>query len=195
MELHQTILRILLPVDKELMGASADEILNHVGSAMYSKETIQLKDEEVLFKLPALLRDIVLLIDFDSELNINGILGFLENSSGKYLNETIEVLERIGAVHDANALIDTKRILESNHLSTGQLNRDLQDLELYEISHFKQTHAIEDDEFIEEILDAAERLTFNSLEENLFDHLLACIEANKRSFIEEVQTVLSENKA
>lgn len=195
MEIHQTILRRLLPYNKELINASADEIMDHVGLNRYSEENIQLKDEEVFYKLPALLRDIVLLIDFDTELNMNGILGFLENSTGKYLNETIEALERIGAVHDANALKDIKRILEKYHLSTGQLNRDLQGLELYEINHFRQIHGIADDEFFEEIQLAAEKLTINSQEENIFAHLLTYIEANKMSFVEDVQAVLSENKA
>ncbi|MEC0208763.1 DUF4375 domain-containing protein [Paenibacillus ehimensis] len=113
MEIHQTVIRRLLPDDKELINASADEIMDHVGIKRYSEENIQLKDEEVFYKLPALLRDIVLLIDFDTELNMNGILGFLENSTGKYFNETIEVLERIGAAHDANALKDIKRILKN----------------------------------------------------------------------------------
>ncbi|KEQ22775.1 DMP19 family protein [Paenibacillus tyrfis] len=192
MEIHQTILRRLLPGDKELLNASADEIMDHVALTMYSQENIQLKDEEIFFKLPALLRDIVLLIDFDTELNMNGILGFLENSAGKYVNETIEALERIGAVHDANALKAIHRILENYNLSTGQLHRDLQDLEPYEINHFRQVHAIADDEFFEEIQHAAEKLTIYSQEENMFDHLIAYIEAHKRSFVEDVQAMLSE---
>ncbi|WP_163855496.1 DMP19 family protein [Paenibacillus elgii] len=192
MEIYQTILRRLLPDDKELINASADEIMDHVASNRYRQENIQLKDEEVFFKLPALLQDIVLLIDFDTELNMNGILGFLENSTGKYLNETIEVLERIGAVRDADAMKSIKRILENYNLSTGQLHRDLQDLEPYEINHFRQVHAIADDEFFEEIQHATETLTIHSQEENIFDHLLTYIEANKRSFVEDVQAMLSE---
>ncbi|WP_010497468.1 DMP19 family protein [Paenibacillus elgii] len=192
MEIHYTILRRLLPDNKELINASADEIMDHVASNRYRQENIQLKDEEVFFKLPALLRDIVLLIDFDTELNMNGILGFLENSTGKYLNETIEALERIGAVRDADALKAIKRILENYNLSTAQLHRDLQDLEPYEINHFGQVHAIADDEFFEEIQHAAEKLTIYGQEENIFDHLLTYIEANKRSFVEDVQAMLSE---
>ncbi|KZE73326.1 hypothetical protein AV654_32690 [Paenibacillus elgii] len=192
MEIYQTILRRLLPDDKELINASADEIMDHVASNRYRQENIQLKDEEVFFKLPALLRDIVLLIDFDTELNMNGILGFLENSTGKYLNETIEALERIGAVCDADAMKAIKRILENYNLSTGKLHRDLQDLEPYEINHFRQVHAIADDEFFEEIQHAADKLSTYSQEENIFDHLLTYIEANKRSFVEDVQAMLSE---
>ncbi|NEN82357.1 DMP19 family protein [Paenibacillus elgii] len=192
METHRAILRRLLPDDKELINASADEIMDHVASNRYRQENIQLKDEEVFFELPALLRDIVLLIDFDTELNMNGILGFLENSTGKYLNETIEALERIGAVCDADAMKAIKRILENYNLSTGQLHRDLQDLEPYEINHFRQVHAIADDEFFEEIQHAADKLSTYSQEENIFDHLLTYIEANKRSFVEDVQAMLSE---
>ncbi|MCP3773301.1 DMP19 family protein [Paenibacillus sp. MZ04-78.2] len=189
MDIHQSILRRLLPDDKELLITSSDEIIDHVASNMYSRENIQLKDEEVFFKLPALLRDIVLLVDFDTELNMNGMLGFLENSTGKYLNETIEVLERIGAVHDANALIDIKRILEDYNLSTGRLHRNLQDLELYEINHFEQAHANVDDEFFAKIQYAAEKLTIDSQEDNIFNHLIAYIKANKKSFFEDVQAI------
>ncbi|WP_418936961.1 DMP19 family protein [Paenibacillus anseongense] len=39
----------------------------------------------------------LLILDFDIELQMNGIIGFLENSSGAYLEETMEALFRIRA--------------------------------------------------------------------------------------------------
>lgn len=51
---------------------------------------------ERLRELPAALRTVVLVVDFDTEVSMEGMLGFLENSPGRYLPETITAFETIG---------------------------------------------------------------------------------------------------
>jgi hypothetical protein len=45
---------------------------------------------ENISEIPEILRRFFLFTDFDTKVIINGILGFLENSTGEYLAETIE---------------------------------------------------------------------------------------------------------
>ncbi|WP_338631889.1 hypothetical protein [Clostridium baratii] len=50
-------------------------------------------DREDLVKYPQFIQDIIFIIDYDTELSMNGILGFLKNSTNKYLPQTITALK------------------------------------------------------------------------------------------------------
>jgi hypothetical protein len=189
MTFKEQILR-LLPNSGDLSNTSADELINYVYLNLYNDENNDLRDEAVFPKLPRLLLDIILLIELDTELNMNGVLGFLENSSGKYIKETIEVLERINAYKDADALKTIKKILKNNSLNTRLLNDDLQCLNQYEISNFMQTHRITDIEIIDQIEKASENFYLYQQEENVFDKLINYIETNKQELIQELNTYL-----
>ncbi|MGG4345133.1 hypothetical protein ABEW68_26215 [Paenibacillus lautus] len=94
---------------------SGEDIVGHIASNIYGKEYTQLR--ESLDQVPIVFRDIVLLIDLDTELSMNGILGFLENPSGEYIDETIEALERIRADKDFNIMKNIKNLLSSNGIN------------------------------------------------------------------------------
>lgn len=189
MTFKEQILR-LLPNSGDLSNTSADELINYVYSNLYNDENNDLRNEAVFPKLPRLLLDIILLIEFDTELNMNGVVGFLENSSGKYIKETIEVLERINADKDADALKTIKKILKNSSLNTRLLNDDLQCLNQYEISNFMQLHRITDIEIIDQIEKASENFYLYQEEENVFDKLINYIETNKQELIQELNTYL-----
>lgn len=61
-------------------------------------------DKEDLVKYPQFIQDIIFIIDYDTELSMNGILGFLKNSTNKYLPQTITALKNIGAYTDVEVL-------------------------------------------------------------------------------------------
>ncbi|MCE5171678.1 hypothetical protein LQV63_20550 [Paenibacillus profundus] len=64
---------------------------------------------------------------------MNGIVGFLENSSGLYLNDTIETLERIHALQDYEIMSSIRRILVKYGMTTQQLRGNVNSQEPYEI--------------------------------------------------------------
>lgn len=61
-------------------------------------------DREDLVKYPQFIQDIIFIIDYDTELSMNGILGFIKNSTNKYLPQTIDALKNIGADTDVEVL-------------------------------------------------------------------------------------------
>ncbi|TCM91006.1 uncharacterized protein DUF4375 [Paenibacillus sp. BK033] len=184
------IVQQLVP-EKELMPTtSASELIEHVCSNRYKKENCSKEDKQGFKQLPRVLQDIILLIDLDTELNINGVLGFIENSSGRYLDETIDVLGRIRAVNDANALKEIKDILREYDAGAHKLNDDIQHLQQYEVRSYAQTHPILDDEFYDRIQRAEEKLYINANQENVFDHLMRYIEANKKELMDEIVVYL-----
>ncbi|MCK9860652.1 DUF4375 domain-containing protein [Paenibacillus sp. ATY16] len=182
----------LVPKKELLYGISANDLIDHVCTNRYNKEIYYKNDKEVFKKLPEVLQDIILLIDLDTELNMNGLLGFAENSSGRYLDETIKVLERIGAVNDANALQEIKDILKEYGASTHILNHDIQLVQQYEVQVFAQTHQIFDDEFYDRIQKAEEKLYVYANQGNVFDHLTVYIEANKKELMDNIIVYLQK---
>ncbi|WP_336775471.1 DMP19 family protein [Paenibacillus sp. MMO-58] len=184
------IVQQLVPNKELLHGISASDLIDHVCTNRYNKEIYYKNDKEVFKKLPEVLQDIILLIDLDTELNMNGILGFAENSTGRYLDETIKALERVGAINDANALIEIKEILKEYGANTHKLNDDLQHLQQYGVQNFAETHQIFDDEFYDRIQKAEEKLYVYANQGNIFDNLIAYIEVNKKELIDKIVVYL-----
>lgn len=63
-----------------LEHGTAEGIVGEICDSMYGAWRAQLWESFGL--LPRVLQDVMLIIELDTELNMNGILGFLENRSG-----------------------------------------------------------------------------------------------------------------
>ena len=90
---------------------------------------------EQMDQLPELLKHILLLIDLDTELNMNGIAGYLENASGGYLDEIIGILKRMNNQADYRIMLSIREILATNGMSLGRLRAQNGDLIEHEVSH------------------------------------------------------------
>ncbi len=95
------------------------------------------------------------IIDFDAELTMNGILGFLENSSGRYLSETVAALQLIGAAKDAALLKEIEKQVEKINVETKI------ELNPYQVTSFEDRHSI-NEEALKKIEELADRLYLNS---------------------------------
>lgn len=184
------IVRNMVPNNTDLYSLSSSEIVEHICDGIYKEDTYLIRDKEILKSIPQLIRDCVLLIDFDTEINMNGIFGYLENSTGQFIELTVEVLERIGAVSDAICLNNIMKILNESGLMTSNLYADVQNLEEYQVSNFSQTHGNIDSELLKKIEQEAEHLYIYSQDLNIFDNLFDYIEANKQCLINELKEFL-----
>jgi len=95
---------------------------------------------ERILAVPSAFRVIVLVLDFDTEVSMDGMLGFLENSTGLYLAETIEAFDRIGARETMEVLRKIEAILERHGVSPAQLRADFEGTTLYQITTFNDLH-------------------------------------------------------
>ncbi|WP_379159147.1 DUF4375 domain-containing protein [Paenibacillus sp. sgz5001063] len=163
---------------KDSTTLSAEEIVDSVCSNIYEPEYAATR--EAVLKSPGFLREIMLLIDLDTELTMNGILGFLENSSGQYLLETIQALQHIGAAEDAEILEQIKQ-----QLDTTPAQRKASP-SLYEISSFQDRYTL-NAEVLDGILHKAEGLYLNTPDRNIFDNLVGYLSANRHLLDEELK--------
>lgn len=126
--------------------------------ALYEDEMWHLREEDVLRQLPIALQDIILLHDMDTELCMNGILCFLENSTGRYLDETIEALGRIGAARDAMIFANIREIMKAHGVTNEGLGAELDRHMEYEIVTFRDVHGAESEGYSEAICKEADGL-------------------------------------
>jgi hypothetical protein len=185
MDNNREILMNLIQVDN-LEKMSAAEIIDEIASNLYKKENFHIKNENMMYQIPLVIKDTILLIDFDIEVNMNSILGFLENSTGLFLNETIDALERIGAFEDMKVLINIREIMEKYKVTTHDLRNNVNKESLYEISSFIETHGDEYDEMADEISMEADKLYIGDPNRNIFDNLEIYIEKHKNALVGEI---------
>ncbi len=125
------VIKLLIPPHNNF---SAADLVEHIGSVIYGEEASSIRD--MIYEVPESLRTIILLIDFDTELSMNGVFGFLENSTRKYLNETISGLKLIRAEKDSSTMEEIKKFIEDINFN-GEIK-----LEPYQITIFEERHDI-----------------------------------------------------
>ncbi len=91
----------------QLENLSAQEILDQLGAEMYQED---FPKREELSLYPQFLQDVIFIIDWDTELTMEGIGGVLENSIHHFIPQIISGLHRMGADNQAEVLseINTK---------------------------------------------------------------------------------------
>ncbi len=177
-ELLDSLKNLITP--DEVSNLSAEDIIGEISLRLYGQENYHIRDNRIFSVLPTILRDIILIIDLDTEVTMEGILGFLENSTGLYLDDTIETLERIKAYEDYRAMSNIRDILKKYKVSTFDLRENVNKGNLYDISSFSQTHGSQYDEMAEEISKEAKKLYLDREEENIFTYLIEYVEENKK---------------
>ena len=182
------ILKNLVSVDR-IPSMPPQEIINEIALNQYNGKNSHLKDPKIFSTLPQVIQDILLMADLDTELSMDGILGFLENSTGLYLAETIAALQRIGAQEDAEVLINISNILARYGIDTQTLRENVNKGNLYDITSFLETHGNQYDAMADEIIAEAEKLYINTSERNVFDQLEGYIGRNKRKLLNELGLV------
>ena len=90
------------------------------------------------------------LIAFDTELNMQGIFTFLENSIGHYAPNIIQAFRAIGDDHDADTLEEICRLAPPDIMRGEFLSGDYQE---YDLSVFDDDHELKEEvaERIEEL--------------------------------------------
>lgn len=83
---------------------------------------------------------VMLVVDLETEVSMNGIADFMGNSTGLYAAETVLALERVGCPDDATVLRSILEVAAAAGMSHSAIQADRSHLALYEISSFSETH-------------------------------------------------------
>jgi hypothetical protein len=167
---------------RDISSMTAEDIVGNISLNLYEEQNSRIR-EEVFDSLPNLIKDIILIIDLDTELSMDGILGFLENSTGLFLEDTIQALERISAFADSKILKRIQTILRQHGTSTKRLREDVNAGALYEIASFSKTHGNTYDAMACEIAKEAENLYLYQIDRDIFSYLFQYTDQNKNALL------------
>lgn len=143
------------------IDGSSINIKEYTGETLTEKIATEMYDHggiEACLDLPEFVRTACLIIDLDTELNMEGIFTLLENTTGQYLPEIIEALRNIGDDNDAVILSEICRLAHPEQMRAEFLEKGHEE---YDIASFDDDHEM-DDETAEKIEELESRLYLNS---------------------------------
>jgi hypothetical protein len=128
---------------------TATELINAIALTMYEPPLSQRADVEKrkLNELGVAL----LFLDFDTEVQSGGVLGFLENSAGLLLDQTIEAFEKIGAAQTAKILTEIRTAMTRHGTSPQKLRQDFVGTEEFSVTTFASLHGEKSVEMAREV--------------------------------------------
>jgi len=169
---------------------NAEEIIQDLAVKIYEKPLSQIRNEPEFPNLDSPLHLVVLLLDCDTEISMNGILGFLENLTGRHLGKTVEALERIGAPKSADLFRAVQSCMRKHGVTYPGLRRDFEEVAEYEITSFHQLHGESLEIFSKEICQTVGRFElFNkdSALEDVFESLQRYAQQRSNLLQKEIQ--------
>jgi hypothetical protein len=91
------LLHCLQEKDKEMRisienieGLTAEELINFVDSQCYNQDNHDLLESQDFLLLPDYVRHLIFILRFDTDYDMQGVFTLLQNSSGRYLYQTID---------------------------------------------------------------------------------------------------------
>jgi hypothetical protein len=157
-------------------------LLEELASKIYSPPFSALRDD--LRSTPEELRIPILIIDFDTAIQMNGIPGFLENSTGLYFFDTIDAFEAIGASKTAHILRTIRGIMSDCGVTVEQLREDFANVEPDQITSFSKLHGEKTSQMAGLVDNEANKLyVYDQSGEAIFDLLEIYLENRRDRFI------------
>src|SRR4051812_35052305 len=117
---------------------SGQDILNDIGLKAYKQPLSAIRHHPKWPSLTAPLHVALLLVDFDTEVSMNGLLGFLENSTGAYLDQTIEAFRIVGATQRSQTLCRVREVMSRHSVSHLHLREPHCHTKGYQITSFRE---------------------------------------------------------
>ena len=130
---------------------NAEDLIQDLAIKIYEKPLSQVRDEPEFPNLENPLHLVVLLLDCDTEISMNGMLSFLENLTGRHLRKTIEALEMIRAPKSAELFRAVQSCMKKHGVTWAKLRGDFKGSVEYQITSFRQLHGESLDSFSKDI--------------------------------------------
>lgn len=150
---------------------TADVTLQELATRIYESPLSAIRRRSDFPDLRSPLDIAVLLIDCDTEIAMNGILGFLENSTGQHLESTASALTLIGAPQAAARLTAVRDLMRRHGVTWQNLREDFEKMSEYQVTSFRELHGRQ--EFARDVCEAAGTSTLfeSSLSEDVYGRL------------------------
>jgi len=115
---------------------NADDLIQELGGLIYQEPLSRIRYEKDYPNLANPLHITVLLMDCDIEIDMNGMLGFIENETGRHLHKTIDALELIGATKCSAVFRSVENCMAKHQITWERLQRDYEGVKEFQITSF-----------------------------------------------------------
>jgi hypothetical protein len=106
---------------------------------------------------------VMLVVDLDTEVAMNGIADFIGNRTGRYAAETVDALERIGSSSDAAKLQEILEVAAAAGMTHETIQAARTDLAQYTITSFATLHGTKWNPALTEIETICRTIDFNGV--------------------------------
>lgn len=117
-----------------------EELLDDISIRVWEPPFSAIHDNGMLRQLDNPLSVVVLLITLDTEYNMNGVLNFIGNSSGRYFKETVSALEVVGAKSCAKTLGQIYEVAQKAGMTHESIQEDLQATPEFAVTSWREMH-------------------------------------------------------
>lgn len=143
------------------------QLLSDLSVAIYEPPLAAMRETEAIADPRDPIAVLMLVIDLDTEVAMNGIHDFLGNGTGRHASETVRALVEIGADADASVLarvVDVAARAGMTHASV-QADRIAEAKPLHAVTTFAETHGRKWDEVLAELRVLERELDFDRVYE------------------------------
>jgi len=157
---------------------TTDDLLSEFSIKVYRPPLSDMRNNGGIRDLSNPIAVIMLVVDFETEVSMNGINNFIGNSTGIYAKETVTALELIGCSNQSQQLKTILEIAAAAGMTYNSIQQDRSGLSEYLITSFAQLHGEKWEEANSEIDKLESEIDYA----DLMDHAERFVAAHQNEF-------------
>ena len=119
---------------------NAAELLDDLSVRIYEPPLANLRDDGRILDTSNPLSVVMLVIDYETECSMNGIIGYLGNSAGERITETISALRVIGCSAHADKLTAIQVAATNGGMTHADIQTDREQVAPFAVTSFAELH-------------------------------------------------------
>lgn len=142
-------------------------LIQELSIRIYSPPLTAHRDSGLIGDTSLPLSILMLVLDFRTEVEMNGIDNFIGNSTGRYARETVEALRIIGCFQDAGTLEKILELADAAGMTHERVQADRAQLSTPTVSSWSEMHGEKWDAASAKIRELADSIPVGELDERL----------------------------
>jgi hypothetical protein len=123
-----------------MLPMTPSDLLDEFSIKIYEPPLSEIRDSGLVRDLSNPIAVVMLVVDFDTEVEMNGINNWIGNSTGLYAEETVVALEMIGCVSQAMQLKHVLEIAAAAGMTHDAIREDRSGLAEFAVTSFSKIH-------------------------------------------------------
>lgn len=119
---------------------SGSEVYWLFASKIYEPPLSTMREDGSVVNLANPLAAVMLVVDFETEVSMNGIIGFIGNSAGQYARQTVEAMRILDCDEHAEQLAEILDVADAAGMTFAAVQQDRQTQQPFAVSSFSDIH-------------------------------------------------------